>query len=144
MNCLNVTNESSEKRSTSIFTHWNLSVNYYEVQLLSPHIRKLPEDCQLSTVWATIETLEYLNNNQWLYALQKATTLTIMYHVRFTNIYSLEAQDCASKNSIIHQRPVQLIMIAVLNYQNSTIIFNIRLMVLYELPTSRREFIIAS
>ena len=50
-----------------------------EVQLLSPHINFIPDDCQIQTIKAIIETWKYVNKNQWIYVLQKPTTLTIIF-----------------------------------------------------------------
>lgn len=49
-----------------------------EIQLLSPHVNKIPDDCQTSTLRALIETWAYLSNNRWLYLLQEPTTLTVI------------------------------------------------------------------
>lgn len=92
-----------------------------EVQLLLPHTNVLPEDCQIKTTKAVIETWKYAGNNQWFYVLQRPTTLTIIcnngkqdimdvilhqtglisletYCKGYTNRYALETTDSADKN----------------------------------------------
>nr|XP_034194813.1 uncharacterized protein LOC117611033 [Osmia lignaria] len=49
-----------------------------EVLLLSPHVKQIPQDCSTKTINAEMEIWTYIGSNQWLYILQKPTTLTII------------------------------------------------------------------
>ncbi|XP_063974297.1 uncharacterized protein LOC135161002 [Diachasmimorpha longicaudata] len=49
-----------------------------EIELLSPHMTRIPASCTTKTIKATIETWHHIGRNQWIYILQKPTTLTIM------------------------------------------------------------------
>jgi len=49
-----------------------------EVQLMSAHVKKIPEDCRTKKIKATFEVWNYIGTNQWLYILQNPTTLTLM------------------------------------------------------------------
>ncbi|XP_063975269.1 uncharacterized protein LOC135161523 isoform X2 [Diachasmimorpha longicaudata] len=49
-----------------------------EIELLSPHMTKIPASCTTKTIKATIETWHHIGRNQWIYILQKPTTFTIM------------------------------------------------------------------
>lgn len=97
-----------------------------EVQLLSPHVTQLPRDCSTKTISAEMEVWNYIRNNQWLYVLQKPTTLTIIcddnHHMEdiilqkigliqlrrgcagYTMLYSLETTNIVKKN-ITHYVP---------------------------------------
>lgn len=102
-----------------------------ETQLLSPHVKSIPEDCQIRFINAKIETWNYIDNNEWLYVLQKPTSLTllcgkerieeiILHHSGtlklsenckgYTDTYLLETSDKKSKN-VSHFVPVLNILL---------------------------------
>ncbi|XP_051159124.1 uncharacterized protein LOC127280270 [Leptopilina boulardi] len=96
-----------------------------EVRLLLPHTNQLPDDCQIKTTKAIIETWKYAGYNQWFYVLQRPTTLTIICsnskeeitdvilyqtgllklqdHCKgYTNRYALETTNFADTNITFH------------------------------------------
>ncbi|XP_043251579.1 uncharacterized protein LOC122396899 [Colletes gigas] len=87
-----------------------------EAQLLSRRTSKIPEDCDTKTIRASIETWTYIQNNQWIYVLQKPTTVTIVcqgdgYHMEDivlhqTGILHLESQ-CKGYSSIYLLEPTK-------------------------------------
>ncbi|KAK9686977.1 Baculovirus F protein [Popillia japonica] len=60
----------------NVHTNKRTEIPTCEVQLLSPHIDSIPNDCQTKNIKAVIETWKYIGTNQWIYVLQKPTTLT--------------------------------------------------------------------
>nr|XP_012143825.1 PREDICTED: uncharacterized protein LOC105662855 [Megachile rotundata] len=87
-----------------------------EAQLLSPHISKIPEDCDTKTIRANIETWTYIQNNHWIYILQKPTTVTILCQegkdymedivLHQTGILSLDSQ-CKGYSNIYLLEPTK-------------------------------------
>lgn len=61
-----------------IHTHKRTDQPTCEVQLLSAHQKQIPDDCQIRNIKAEIETWKFINNNQWLYVLQKPVSLTLL------------------------------------------------------------------
>ncbi|GLV43804.1 hypothetical protein CBL_11616 [Carabus blaptoides fortunei] len=49
-----------------------------EVQLLSAHTNRIPDDCRTRNIKAKIETWMYIKNNQWIYVLQKPVSITLL------------------------------------------------------------------
>uniref|UniRef100_A0A6V7JSB9 Uncharacterized protein n=1 Tax=Bracon brevicornis TaxID=1563983 RepID=A0A6V7JSB9_9HYME len=103
-----------------------------EVLLMSPHISHIPEDCDIKTIKAIIETWQDININQWIYVLQRPTTMTLICHEEkdiiedvvihqtgvitladncksYTNLYFLEPTDHAGRNLSFHVPKVNII-----------------------------------
>ncbi|CAK9822353.1 Envelope fusion protein [Anthophora retusa] len=72
-----------------------------EIELLSPHVEKIPSTCTTKTVKARIETWNYIARNQWIYVLHEPTTLTIMCEGNEEHMEDVVLQ----KTGIIHLQP---------------------------------------
>nr|XP_034172623.1 uncharacterized protein LOC117600814 [Osmia lignaria] len=72
-----------------------------EIELLSPHIKKIPSTCTTKTIKATIETWNYIAKNQWIYVLHEPTTLTVMCEEGQNHMEDVILQ----RSGIIHLQP---------------------------------------